>query len=208
MLRLLAFRLRQYSRHRRYGVIHRLLRVKETRGLILDLGGGPASYFASLFPGPDRVIVLDVNYQLVHQAKSKQSTLHVIVADGGRLPLADGSISVTVCNSVIEHIDDPEALAIELRRVSQRYFLQTPNGGFPLETHSFIAIPFYNLIPWACLRRLMCRIFGANFQYVSGVQYLTEPKLKILFPEATITYEKALGLKKSFYVYHINSNAR
>jgi hypothetical protein len=115
-------------------------------------------------------------------------------------------VDVTTCNSVIEHVDDPDALAAEVRRVSWGYFLQTPHGGFPLETHSFIAIPFYNLIPWMWLRRFVSKIFRANFEYVSSVRYLPEQRLRFLFPEATITYEKVLGLRKSFYVYRLNEN--
>jgi SAM-dependent methyltransferase len=125
-----------------------------------------------------------------------------VVADGGRLPLADLSVAVTVCNSVIEHVDDPAALARETRRVGEGFFLQTPNGGFPFETHSFIPIPCYSLIPWTRPRRFVCRVFGADFEYVSSVHYLPEQRLGLLFPEARIIYEKVLGLKKSFYVYH------
>ena len=180
--------------------------IESLAGFILDLGGGPASFFAAMFPRPEQIILVDIDCNRACQAKRKQSALHVIVADGGRLPLADCSIEMTVCNSVIEHIDDPDALAAEVRRVSQGYFLQTPNGDFPLETHSFIAIPFYNYIPWVRLRRFVCKTFGANFEYVSSVRYLPERRLRLLFPEATITHEKLLGLKKSFYVYHLNRN--
>ena len=178
--------------------------IEALTGFILDLGGGPASFFAAMFPKPEQVILVDVDYNRACQAKQKQSTLHVIVADGERLPLADCSVDVTVCNSVIEHVNDPDTLAAEIRRVSRDYFLQTPNGAFPLETHSFIAIPFYSLIPWARLQQLMCKMFGANYDYVSSVRYLPEQRLRLLFPEAKITYEEVLGLKKSFYVYHLN----
>ena len=186
----------------------RFLGFESVAGFILDLGGGPASFFAAMFPSPEQVILVDVDYNLAHEGKRKQSALTVIVADGGRLPLADCSIDMTVCNSVIEHVDDPDALAAEIRRVSQGFFLQTPHEGFPLETHSFIAIPFYNSIPWIWLQRFVCKIFGANFEYVSSVRYLPEQRLKLLFPEATIAYEKVLGLKKSFYVYHLNRYIR
>ncbi len=206
MIRKISGLLRRRSRRRRYLRIRDLIGIESLSGLILDLGGGAASFLVAMFPRPQQVILLDVSYDLVHQAKRKQSVLHVIVADGGHLPLANDSVDVTVCNSVIEHVDDPEALATEIRRVSRSYFSQTPNGDFPLETHSFIAIPFYNFIPWVWLRRLMCKIFGANFEYVSSVRYLPEQELRFLFPEATITYEKVLGLKKSFYVYHLNEN--
>jgi ubiquinone/menaquinone biosynthesis C-methylase UbiE len=200
--------LRRHFRRERYLRMKDLIELNSPAGFALDLGGGPASFFATMFPSPEQVILVDVDYDLATQAKQKHPALHVIVADGARLPLADCSMDATICNSVIEHVDDPDALAAEIRRVSQGYFLQTPNGDFPLETHSFIVIPFYNFIPWMRLRRFVCRIFGANFEYVSGVRYLSEQRLRFLFPGATITYEKVLGLKKSFYVYLLTENTQ
>lgn len=207
MIRGIFAALRRHFRRRRYLRIRDLVEIESLAGFILDLGGGPASFFAAMFPRSEHIILVDIDYNLSSQAKRKQPALNVIVADGRQLPLADCSVDVTVCNSVIEHVDDPDALAVEIRRVSQGYFLQTPNGDFPLETHSFIPIPFYNFIPWARVRRLMCKIFGANYDYVSSVCYLSEHRLRLLFPEATLAYEKVLGLKKSFYIYHLNRNA-
>jgi SAM-dependent methyltransferase len=175
---------------------------------MLDLGGGPASFFATMFPKPERVILLDVDFNLAFQAKQKRPGLHAIVADGEHLPLADCTVDMTICNSVIEHVDNPAALAREIRRVSRGYFLQTPNGNFPLETHSFIAIPFFHLIPWMWLRQFVCRLLGANFEYVSNVRYLPEQTLAFFFPEALITYEKVLGLKKSFYVRYLDEKMK
>lgn len=185
-----------------------LMGIRFLTDFILDLGGGPASFFAAMYPKPERVVLVDIDHNRAYQAKQKQPALRVLVADGGRLPLADCAIDVTVCNSVIEHVNNPDALAAETRRVSRSYFLQTPNGNFPLETHSSIAIPFYNFIPWVWVRRFLCKIFGAKFERVSSVRYLPEQRLSVLFPEATMAYEKVLGLKKSFYVYHLKENNR
>jgi ubiquinone/menaquinone biosynthesis C-methylase UbiE len=173
-------------------------------GYILDLGGGPASFFASIFPRPEQVICVDINYTVACQAKLNQSSLHIVVANGQRLPLANQSVDATVCNSVVEHVADPSLLAAEIKRVSKRYFLQTPNMAFPLELHSHIPIPFFHLIPFRWLQRLVSRIFGANFDYINSVCYLSERQLKDLFPEAQITYERVLGLKKSFYVQRMD----
>jgi ubiquinone/menaquinone biosynthesis C-methylase UbiE len=147
------------------------------------------------------VILIDVEPALARRARQKLPDVHVVVANGERLPFATRSVGIIVCNSVIEHVDDPSALAAEIRRVGQSYFLQTPNGHFPLETHSYIAIPFYSWIPWMRLRRLVCRLFGASFDYVSSVRYISEERLRQMFPNARMTYEKALGMHKSFYVY-------
>jgi SAM-dependent methyltransferase len=178
--------LRQHSRQKRYLKIQELMKPEHLSGFILDLGGGPASFFAALFPEQSRVILVDISYDEVLIAKQRYPLLSVIVADGKHLPLADRSIDLTVCNSVIEHVDDPKALAIEIRRVSRNYFLQTPHGGFPLETHSFIPIPFYGFLPWELLRRFACKLFGARFEYLQSVRYLSEVELRCLFPEATI----------------------
>lgn len=204
MIRRVFGAFRQRFRRRRYLRIRDLVEIESLAGFILDLGGGPASFFAAMFPKPEQVILVDIDYNQACRAKRNQSALHIIVADGGRLPLADCSVDITVCNSVIEHVDDPAALAAEIRRVSWGYFLQTPNGGFPLETHSFVAIPFYNYLPWVKLRRFVCKMFRADFDYVSNVRYLPEQRLQLLFPEARITHEKVLGFTKSFYVYHLN----
>lgn len=203
MVRRLFTLLRLHFRRQRYRSLMALLRIESNDGLILDLGGGPASFFTTMFLRAERVILADIDYDLVRQAKKTQPAIHAMVADGEWLPLAECSVGVTICNSVIEHVNDPDSLAAEIRRISQSYFLQTPNGDFPVETHSFIGIPLYNFTPWTWLQRLVCRVFGADFEYVSSVHYLSEQRLLSLFPQATIGYERVLGLTKSFYVYHL-----
>lgn len=202
IMRRLFASLRRHFRQGRYKHIQELLDLEGSCGFILDLGGGPASFFAATFPRPRQVILLDIDYNLARQAKLNRPGLHAVVADGGWLPLADRSADVAICNSVIEHVDEPGALAAEIRRVGRSYFLQTPNSDFPLELHSFIAIPLYNYVPWKWLRRFLCKVFGASYEYVSSVRYLSEGKLRLLFPGAIISYERVLGLKKSFYVHH------
>ncbi len=205
-MRRLFASLRQHFRQKRYLQIQDITNLQDLSGFILDLGGGPASFFSAVFPRPKQVVLLDISHELARQAKRKRPGLHAIVADGGRLPLADCSVDMTICNSVIEHVDEPRALAAEIRRVSQGYFLQTPSGDFPVELHSFIAIPFYGLIPWVRLRGFLCKVFGADFEYVSSVRYVTEQRLRSLFPDATISYERVLGLKKSFYVFRFKED--
>ncbi len=198
--------LRRHFRQKRYQQVVNLLGLYSSEGFVLDLGGGPASFFAAVFPQPERVVLLDCSYQLVLQAKHRHPDVCAVVGDGERLPFADHSMAATVCNSVIEHVNHPDQLAQEIRRVSYAYFLQTPDGAFPVETHSFVAIPFYRWVPWEWGRRFLCRMFGARFEYISSVHYLSSQQLRELFPEATVVYEKALGLRKSFYVFHIISS--
>ncbi len=194
-------RIRRGVRQRRYKVMADIAGIESLDGLILDLGGGVASFFASLYPDPSRVVLIDIDPKKAALARKQQPKIQVVVGDAERLPFAGNSLRFTVSNSVIEHVNDPDAMAFEVNRVSQGYFLQTPNGAFPIETHSFIPIPFYNHIPARWIRKLLCALFRANYDYISTVRYLSEQKLKLLFPNAKLLYEKILGLKKSFYVY-------
>ena len=192
--------LRQRGRRRRHHMIANALDLSSPGGMILDLGGGAADYFSRVHPRPEQVILVDVNAQAAHQAAQDIPGLRVVIADGCRLPFADGAIRVTLCNSVIEHVDDQERLASEIERVSASYFVQTPHRGFVLETHSFVPIPFYRWMSSRRLRAALCRLFGADFEYIETVRYLDERQLRRLFPRARLVRERVAGLTKSFYL--------
>jgi len=72
--------LRQHSRQKRYLKIQELMKPEHLSGFILDLGGGPASFFAALFPEQSRVILVDISYDEVLIAKQRYPLLSVIVA--------------------------------------------------------------------------------------------------------------------------------
>lgn len=198
----LARAMRARSRARRYRYFWNVIGQRVNAGLWLDLGGGPGSYFLAHFGRPEAVVLVDVFEPELREAKERYPGVHCVRADGQRLPFRNATIACTFCNSVIEHVADPRALAIEIQRVSQRFFLQTPNGRFPLETHSLVPIPIYQLLP-RVLRRLLCNLFGTSFDYLASVTYVSERELRRLFPGATIARERVLGLVKSYYVFSV-----
>jgi len=198
--------IRWHFREKRYKKIKEKLNVESRSGFILDLGGGATSFIAAFFPRPEKIIILDIDFNKVYNIRRKIKKIKTIVADGAMLPFADSSVDVVICNSVLEHVDAPESIASEIRRVSKEYFVQTPSGTFPVEMHTIPAIPFYNRIPWFWVRRYVCKLFRANFEYINSVNYLSERKLKSMFPESIVTYEYILGIKKSFYIYRFDKN--
>lgn len=207
MLKTLIRGLRQHFRKQRYEKIKQTMFVQTLDSFVMDLGGGPASFFASLYPQTDKIILIEINERLAKKAKQNKPKVNVIVANGEALPLANRAVALTICNSVIEHVENPRELAIEIQRTSRSYFVQTPNGRFPLETHSYIGIPFYNHIKWPPLQKAICRLLGANYDYITSVNYLSPAQLQHFFPNATHTYEPFLGQKKSFYIYENHRDA-
>jgi SAM-dependent methyltransferase len=84
----------------------------------------------------------------------------VVLANGLALPFRDRSFDVCFSNSVIEHVGDARAradFAWEIRRVAKRYWVQTPNRHFPLETH-FVCL-FLHWLPF-CITRCLIRRFS------------------------------------------------
>jgi SAM-dependent methyltransferase len=120
-------------------------------------------------------------------------------ADGTQLPFADRSFPIIFSNSVIEHVpeDLQPAFAAEIRRVGERYFVQTPNRWFPIEPH--YQMPLVQFLPERWLKALNRR-FTMGFRK-KGEWYettlLTAADLRRLFPEAEIHRERRFGLTKS-----------
>jgi hypothetical protein len=120
-------------------------------------------------------------------------------ADGTQLPFADRSFPIVFSNSVIEHVpkDLQPAFAEEIRRVGERYFVQTPNRWFPIEPH--YQMPFVQFLPEGWLKALNRRFtmgFRKKGQWFETT-LLTASDMRRLFPEAEIHTERRFGLTKS-----------
>ncbi len=188
----------RYRRQRFQVFWERVGRASEY-GWWLDLGGGPGSYFLSHALAGTHVVLLDIDSQVLQSAREQYPQVQCIVADGQNLPFKTDAFACLFCNSVIEHVPDPQALASEIRRTAKRFFVQTPNGEFPLESHSAIPLPFYRIFPprW---QRWMCELAGSSFEYISSVSYLPLADLARLFPDAETEQERVLGVCKSYFV--------
>jgi hypothetical protein len=129
----------------------------------------------------------------------EQGNVTVVKADGTALPFGDGEFPIAFSNSVIEHVPKRKqaAFAAEIRRVSERYYVQTPNRFFPVEPH--YQFPFFQFLPERMQRALNKR-FQLGFRpkgTFDEITLLSERDMKRLFPDAVIHREKVLGLTKS-----------
>ena len=169
----------------------------------------------------------DVNYwqQLNWQLPNVQTTLlnlyenkinddlksNFISIQGNALeaPFDSKSFDLVFSNSVIEHVgsyENQEKFANEVRRLSDKYIVQTPSLWFPLEPHSLI--PLFQFIPHR-IRALLIMVFNINYfpkakSYKEALNtskttlMFTKKRFKKLFPEADIQVEKLFGIPKSF----------
>ncbi|MEX2031849.1 MAG: methyltransferase domain-containing protein [Dehalococcoidia bacterium] len=105
---------------RREAVKHRPKPPRD--GLVLDVGGGQS-------PHPRADVTLDKylvdNFERPGEADVDLSK-PLVVADGQRIPFADGTFAYSVALHVLEHATDPAAFAAELSRVSPAGFVQVP----------------------------------------------------------------------------------
>ncbi len=80
---------------------------------------------------------------------SDHGVFRFIEADACNLAMfSDQAFHVAHSNSVVEHVGDWDRMLLfanELSRVSQKYFVQTPNYWFPVEPHCMT--PFFHWFP-------------------------------------------------------------
>ena len=108
-------------------------------GLVLDVGGGQS-------PHPRADVVVD-KYVVddFERAGSLDLSKPLVVADGHRLPFADGTFAYAIAMHVVEHATDPLQFSAELARVSAAGFVQVPT----LESELTFGWPYH---PWTINR--------------------------------------------------------
>lgn len=80
------------------------------RGRVLDVGGGRAKYRELTEAVADSHICLDM-----FEGKGVD-----IVGDASKMPLENESFDTIICNSVLEHVKNPEQVVLECHRVLKR----------------------------------------------------------------------------------------
>ena len=163
---------------------------------ILDVGAGLGGALER-FNTVNEIVAVDIRPAKSEWLAKRNVTVHY--GDGTKLPFRDDEFPVVFSSSVIEHVprDLQPAFAAEIRRVSQRYFVQTPNRYFPIEPHYLL--PFFHFLPerW---RRALNRRFTLGWQprgHWEEINLLSARELARLFPDAKIHRERVFGLSKS-----------
>jgi SAM-dependent methyltransferase len=182
-------------RERRYRLFLELCQVgPEER--ILDVGAGKGGALER-FNTTNPIVAVDLEPDTSEWLNTPN--VDVRVGDGTRLDFADGEFGAVFSSSTIEHVPKElqEVFASEIRRVGQRYFVQTPNRYFPIEPH--YQFPLFQFLPHRVQRALNKR-FSLGWRqkgHWEEVNLLAARQLRRLFPDAEIHRERVFGLTKS-----------
>jgi Methyltransferase domain len=176
---------------------------------ILDVGGTPSFWERMGFAVSPQIEIVLLN--LTDQDVAHEHMRAVAGNAADMSMFADGEFDVVLSNSVIEHLPSLELqrrMALEIRRVGRRHWVQTPNRRFPLEPH--FLFPFFQHLPVPARVALLRRIDLGWYPRqpdpelaradVTSVRLMTYRELRDQFPGSRIVRERAFGLVKSFVV--------
>ena len=185
---------------------------------IIDLGGGKGGYLAGIIPYRGNVTIADVDPKVLKLAEDTYGFRTVCLDGSATFPIADQEYDVLFSSSVIEHITGPRdmifnitdsaaftasaraaqtSFAQEIRRISKRYFVQTPYKYFPIEPHSFL--PFFLVLLPRRWQITLLEFSGRHWikQVQADFRLLTIKEMRELFPDAEIVLERYCGFVKS-----------
>jgi ubiquinone/menaquinone biosynthesis C-methylase UbiE len=197
-------------RQRRFQFLRTLIAAIPGPVSILDVGG-TADFWLNQLGGhnPSWQITLLNLYEPSHKADG----FTYVQGDARDLSrFSDKSFSLVVSNSVIEHvgtIDDQKRMANEVKRVAQRYYIQTPNRYFPIEPH-FLTPGFQFLPQWAKVWLVQHFRLGTYdivkdrdhaVELVNEIRLMSGKEFRGMFSGASVIKEKFCGLTKSFTAY-------
>jgi ubiquinone/menaquinone biosynthesis C-methylase UbiE len=92
---------------------------EKKKKLAVDIGCSGGFFASELARYFDQVVGFDIDIHALRLAHEniKSDNLAFVVGDSLRLPLADNSVDLIVCNHVYEHVPDPEQMFREIYRV-------------------------------------------------------------------------------------------
>lgn len=150
MIESFAYAVSGRNRRKKYREFIDLLQPRCT-DTIIDIGATDTDYSATdnylekHYPYPDRITA--VSPVRMERFSRDYPQITAITGDGCDLPFPDCSFDIAYSNAVIEHVGGRERqiqFVREMRRVSRRCYLTTPNRLFPVEVHT--RLPLLHLI--------------------------------------------------------------
>jgi hypothetical protein len=175
---------------------------------VLDLGGVPGFWLAApVQPRHLTCVNLDPRILVPSDDGGLDPSLPWVDCLHGDACAIDGPVAdLVVSNSLIEHVGGVAArqrLADTIRRLGQRYWVQTPYRYFPIEPHWMF--PGMQFLPLRARQLVARRHWSVGTRYTPDhaahealwTELLGVTEMRHLFPEAEIWRERLAGITKS-----------
>lgn len=176
---------------------------------VVDVGVTPdqtltdSNAFEQFYPFTDRVTATSI--EDASALEQRFPGLTFVRTKGTSLPFADGSFTFAYCSAVLEHVGGTaaqRALASEILRVADAFFIAVPNRWFPLELHTFL--PFLHWLPRERHRAILRRLGRPFWAKEENLNLLGVRDLVALFPpsvDVRIHRHRLLGLTSNLVAY-------
>jgi SAM-dependent methyltransferase len=141
-------------------------------------GHGSDNFFEAHYPWPGQITAVGLSD--LPRFREAFPEVRLVVADGRRLPFADGEFDVALSNAVVEHVgdaDDQRAFVHELCRVARAVFVSTPNRWFPIEVHTLLP-----LVHWLPRARARQAFHALGRDEATSIRLLGRGEFRALFP--------------------------
>ena len=102
---------------------------------VLDIGSGRGGYSYALNKNGAYVVSLDIDRKMFTSSNKR-----FVNADAINLPFKASSFDMVFCSSVIEHLEEPEKLLLEIKRILKKEgicYLSFPPFWSPVGAHQF-----------------------------------------------------------------------
>ena len=204
-----------FLRRKRFAFFKSLIQSAPDTLNILDIGGTLEFWVNSGFLA-DLLQIKEINITLLNikEYQSNHPNIKTAIGDATNLKqFRDGEFDIVFSNSVIEHLftyENQLLMAAEIKRISKRFFIQTPNKYFPIEPH--FQFPLFQFLPLS-IKVILIRNFKLGWRNkaatkeqavktVTEIRLLGKKELNKLFPNSKIYQEKFFGLTKSLTAYY------
>lgn len=177
--------------------------------MILDVGVTPdrtlpdSNFFEKLYPYKNKITATSI--EDASFLEQEYPGIRFIQTGRDSLPFGDHSFDIVFCSAVLEHVgtrDEQGAFVRELLRVAKRFFITTPNRGFPMEFHTFL--PFVHWLPQPAHQEILRRLGLDFWAKTENLNLLSPATIRSLFPkplDIQLTKHYLLGLPSNLIVY-------
>lgn len=171
---------------------------------VLDLGGQPQIW--NFIETPLDIVILNLPGVAAPPPLQSVHQFQYVEGDGCNVEkYADKSFEFVFSNSVIEHVGDKDrqrAFASEIRRLADKYWVQTPSIWFPVEAHT--GMPFWFVLP-EFVRGRFIKSWEKSLpdwtEMVKGTTVIKKGEMHDYFPGASVITERKFGIPKSYIFY-------